>query len=153
MDTSEMIPVADLKSPGVIEMANRAERFLAGHRWCKRIVAGWLAWALVDKAAVFFFRLEPVRDGIDTELWVIVGDLPPAYLVCDNAHTWQKALDAYAVEMMDWVQAVRDGRGVEAVIPVNAPSTEEYADMLQRRCNLIWKLFVDVDPSTLPTDK
>lgn len=86
-------------------------------------------------------------------MWVIVGDLPPAYIVCDNAHTWQEALDAYAVEMMEWVKAVKEGRSIEDVIPVNVPPTVEYADMLESRCNLIWELFVDVDPATLPTDQ
>jgi hypothetical protein len=151
-DTGQMIPVADLTGPGVIELAKRAERFLLGHQWCKAITERWLAWALADTAAVFFFRLDPVRDGVDTELWVIVGDLPPGYIVCDNAHNWQQALDAYAVEMMEWVKAVREGRGIEHVIPVNVPATTKYADMLESRCNSIWKLFVDVDPKTLPPD-
>src|SRR5947208_545161 len=115
-DTSLMIPVAELADPGVIEMAEEAEQFLAGQRWCKRITGRWLAWALVDKAAVFFFHLEPIRKEIDDQLWVIVGDVPPAYLVCDNAHTWQEALDAYATEMMEWVKAVREGRSVADVI-------------------------------------
>ncbi len=34
-----------------------------------------------------FFRLTPVRAEIDTELWIILGDVPPAYIVCDIAQT------------------------------------------------------------------
>jgi hypothetical protein len=153
LNTTDMISVIDIQNPDVIAMAQRAEQFLTEHRWCKHIIGRWLAWALVDKAGVFYFRLEPVREGIDNELWLIVGDLPPAYIVCDNASTWQEALDAYAVEMMKWVEAVREGRGIEDVIPVNVSPTAEHADMLATRCELIWTLFVDIDPTTLPTER
>jgi hypothetical protein len=151
-DISAMIPVAKLFGPEVIELAKEAESFLAGQRWCKTITGRYLAWALAPKVGVFYFQLEPVRNGDDKELWVIVGDLPPAYIVCDNAQTWQQALDAYAVEMMEWVKAVREGRSVDNVIPVNVPPNLEYADMLETRCNLIWEMFVDVPPESLPTD-
>lgn len=151
-DLSAMIPVDELQSKAVIELARRAEKFLAGHAWCKAISERYLAWALAPQIGVFFFCILPAREGIDTELWVIVGDLPPAYIVCDNAHNWQEALDAYGVEMMRWVEAVHQGRSIEDLIPVNAEPTIENADMLEQRVKLIWELFVDVAPATLPTD-
>lgn len=151
-DVATMIPVSDLRSPAVVELARRAERFLAGHRWCTAIAERYLAWALAPQAGVFFFRIIPASESVDRELWVIVGDLPPAYIVCDNAHDWQQALDAYEVEMMSWVGAVREGRSVADIIPVNVEPTPEHADMLESRVKLIWELFVDVPPETLPAD-
>src|SRR4051812_27877382 len=118
-----MIPVTDLHSSAVVELAGRAERFLTAHRWCKAIAERYLAWALAPQVGVFFFRIVPTREGVDHELSVIVGDVPPAYIVCDNAETWQEALDAYGVEMMSWVEAVREGRNVTDLIPVNVEPT------------------------------
>jgi hypothetical protein len=147
-----MIPVTHLRGSAVIELARRAHRFLSTFPWCAVITESYLAWALAPQTGVFFFRLVPARPDMDKELWVIVGDLPPAYIVCDNAQTWQEALDAYGVEMMRCVEAVRAGRSVQDLIPVNAPPTAQYADMLETRIKLIWELFVDVPPETLPTD-
>jgi hypothetical protein len=147
-----MYPLSKIRNDEVRNMALRAQRFLASHRWCAEITEGYLAWALADKCGVFFFRLIPSRPEVDRELWVIVGDIPPAYIVCDNARTWQEALDAYGVEMMKWVDAVREGQSVEGLIPVNAPATAEYAEMLCTRIEMIREMFVDVPPETMPTD-
>jgi hypothetical protein len=151
-DVSSMRRTDELQSPAVVELAERARAFLAQHPWCTKISEGYLAWALTPPVAVFFFRLVPARNDIDSEHWVIVGDLPSAYIVCDNAQTWQEALDAYGVEMMKWVEAVRTGSSLAEIIPVNAPPTVEYADMLESRIKFIWEEFVDYPPDTYLTD-
>jgi hypothetical protein len=151
-DISSMHALDELQSPAVVELAERARAFLAQHPWCTKISEGYLAWALTPPVAVFFFRLVPARNDIDTELWVIVGDLPSAYIVCDNAQTWQEALDAYGVEMMKWVDAVRTGGSLAAIIPVNAPPTIEYANLLESRIKFIWEEFVDQAPETYPSE-
>jgi hypothetical protein len=152
LDLSTMRPIEQLESPAVLKLADEAQRFLTQQRWCKNITAGHLAWALTPPVAVFYFRVIPVRPEIDSELWVIVGDLPPAYIVCDNATNWQEALDAYGVEMQKWVDAVRAGNSVDNLIPVNVPRTNEYADMLESRIKFIWEEFVDKPIDTYPTE-
>ncbi len=47
------------------------------------------------------------------------------------------ALDAYLGEMLDWVEAVDEGRSVEDLLPVNVPPTKEWADNLRRRLDFI----------------
>jgi hypothetical protein len=148
-----MIPIADIHGSEVIGLAQEARTFLGKFRWCKQIVHEYLAWSVAPVVGVFFFEIIPARDDIDKELWVIVGDLPPAYLVCDNAQTWQEALDAYGCEMMRWVDAVRAGRSIEDLIPVNASPTLAYADMLQKRMEFLKEHLVDVSPETLPMDQ
>lgn len=152
-DTSEMISIDGLRAPAVIELAGRADRFLAQHAWCQEITEGYLAWALTPIVGVFFYRILPVRSDVDNELWVVVGDLPTAYLVCDNAQTWQEALDAYGVEMMRWVDAVRNGESLKGIIPVNVSATKEHADMLEKRIKFIWEEFVDQPPGTYESEK
>jgi hypothetical protein len=68
---------------------------------------------------------------------VIAGDIPPAYLVCDDAPTWFEALDGYVREMERWVSAVRSGDSLAEVIPVNAEPSIEHADMLASRLQFI----------------
>jgi hypothetical protein len=152
LDTSTLIPLTKLQSAEVVELSRRAELFLTKQKWCKAITDSYLGWALSPYIGVFYFQFDPITAQVDKELWVIVGDLPPAYIVCDQAKNWQQALDAYGVEMMNWVQAVREGNDISKVIPVNVEPTLEYADMLESRIHAIWEGFVDVPPETLPSD-
>jgi hypothetical protein len=39
--------------------------------------------------------------------------------------------------MSEWVDAVKNGRPVDELIPVNVPPTMEYADMLENRLNYL----------------
>ncbi len=151
-DRGEMRPIAKLRGRAVKKLTREAKQFLGQFQWCRTITRGYLAWAIAPCVGVFLFELVPSSEGVDNELWVIVGDLPPAYLVCDNASTWQDALDGYCEEMTAWVEAVRNGRSTEHVIPVNAPATQEYAKMLERRIEFIRERFTSVPPETLPTD-
>jgi hypothetical protein len=68
---------------------------------------------------------------------VIVGDLPPAYIVTEENPTPAAALEAYIDEMMDWVSAVEQGDSTEELIPVNAPATIEYAKQLRNRLEFL----------------
>ena len=87
--------------------------------------------------AVFLFHIEPNRPGIDEWLWVVVGDLPSAYLVLDNANCPSEALEGYLEEMFRWVELAKQGRSSKKVIPVNAPANPEFAQMLESRLEVL----------------
>ena len=70
---------------------------------------------------VFLIRITPARD------------VPPAYLVMDDAQHPAQALRLYIDEMQLWVDAVRGGQPTTDLIPVTAPATVNYADMLASR--------------------
>ena len=91
-DARKMLPIARIKDREVRNFAKRAQAFLLSHSWCQKVDKGYLAWAIAGVIGIFLFRLQPTRRGVLRRLWVVVGDLPPAYLVCDNAETWQQAL-------------------------------------------------------------
>src|SRR5436309_4830817 len=149
-DARKMFPIARIKNREVRNFAKRAQAFLLSHSWCKKIEKVYLAWAIGRVIGIFFFRLQPTRRGVDRRLWVVVGHLPPAYLVCDDAETWQEALAAYTDEMSRWVRAVRCRRSVKDLIPVNAPPTRKYAKMLDDRLRFIRNRFLSVSSSELP---
>jgi hypothetical protein len=103
--------------------------------------------------AVFLFRISPARPDIDEWLWVMVGDLPPAYLVTECCKTPSEAVEAYIEEMSKWVELARRGQASEDVIPVNVPPTPKWAENLYRRLEflkttILPQITVRSEPST-----
>jgi hypothetical protein len=151
-DARKMIPIARIKNREVCKFGKRAQTFLLSHSWCRKIEKGYLAWAIAGVIGIFLFRLKSNHRGADSTLWVVVGDIPPAYLVCDDAENWQQALEVYTYEMSRWVRAVRAKRSVKHMIPVNVPPTQEHAKMLADRLRFIRKRFLSVSSNELSTD-
>jgi hypothetical protein len=152
MDTSRMIPADRIQNREVAEYAAEAAQFLASHHWCRSVVSTHLAWAVAGVLGVFLCRLVPARAEVDDTLWVVVGDLPPAYLVCDDASDWREALDAYIYEMEQWVVAVRSGSSLDDVIPVKVDPTVEHADMLDSRLAFIRTRIIADDAEDIESD-
>jgi hypothetical protein len=73
-------------------MAEEARQYLLSFNWCKAIQKGWFGWGLGGIAAVFLFEIDPATPDVDKVLWVVVGDLPPAYMVTDELPTPLDAL-------------------------------------------------------------
>ncbi len=129
----------------VRELIERARSYLAGFDWCSAIVECYLGdIAVGGVVAVLLFRIVPVRERVDEWLWVVVGDLPPAYLVLGDAPNPASALDAYIGEMERWIEAVKQGEPVDGLIPVDthdgserlAP-TAELADAIEIRLRFL----------------
>jgi hypothetical protein len=123
-------------------MAIAARNFLTSFEWCKAIREAYFGDGVGKIVAVFFFRIEPSRPEVDEWLWVVVGDLPSAFLVTDDCNTPSEALEGYIYEMSKWVKLAKRGRTSKQVIPVNAPATPEYADMLDGRLNILEEVAV-----------
>ena len=150
-DISDMTPVSDLSDPEEIALAEDATKFLTAFRWCAGIRESYLAFDCGYIIGVFLFHIEPRLLGVDEFLWVVVGDVPPAFLVCDKAPDWHSALQCYVYEMQRWVDAVRSGASLKSIIPVNVPPTLEHADMLSARLSFIEDHFIDDKP--FPNDR
>src|SRR5215470_15265655 len=137
VDFSRLVPVEKISGDSkedtrlLRKMATEAREYLLSFKWCKKVCRAWFGWGVGGVCAVFLFEIEPDSEKVDRLLWVIVGDLPPAYLVTDASPTPLTALHNYADLMQEWVDAVRRGRPVDDCIPVNAPATLQYADLLR----------------------
>jgi hypothetical protein len=118
-------------------MASEAKEFLSGNHWCETIDHSYLAYGIGGVIGVFLFKIVPSSPDIDNCLWVIVGDLPPAYLVTEDNPTAADAIEAYCTEMEAWVDAVENGESVEELIPVNAPPTLEFSSQLKGRLEFL----------------
>jgi hypothetical protein len=132
-----MIPADQIKNPEVADLAQQASAFLLSKAWCRSITSVHLAWAVAGVVGVFQLKLVAARNDIDDTLWVVVGDLPPAYLVRDESPSWREALENYVYEMRKWVNAVRKGEPLTDVIPVNVEPTAAWADELDGRLSFI----------------
>lgn len=142
VDMSEVIPAAEMTGEDEEEQAlltgmhEEAESYLGGFKWCRGIEEAYYGLGIGGVVAVFLFRIEGPPE-VDEWLWVVVGDLPTAYLVTDEAPTPVAALKVYCSLMSDWVAAVRRGGPMDDVYPVAAPATAENADLLARRLDYL----------------
>jgi hypothetical protein len=148
-DLTSVVPIDKMKGDsdeetlGLKQMFEEARGFLSGFAWCQRIEDSYFGFGYAGIVAVFLFRISPAHTGIDDWLWVVVGDLPSAYLVTEGNLTPDLAVDGYIYEMSRWVQAAKGGRPVKDLIPVNVPPTQENAEALERRLSALKDIIKD----------
>ena len=122
----------------VKELAKEAHSYLLSFPWCLSINKGWLVYSCGYVIGLFCFEIVPdVAKGADNHVWVIVGDLPPAYIDVLSAPSARGALDLYIGLMDEWASKVNNGEDISDCYPVNVTATKEYADMLTTRMNLL----------------
>jgi hypothetical protein len=121
----------------LLELASKAQRYISKFSWCRSVREAYFGDSYGKVVAVFFFHIEPSRPGVDEWLWVVVGDLPSAYLVIDVLKTPSQALAGYVGEMSEWVKLAKEGRSSKEVISVNAAPTPESAMMLEARLKVL----------------
>ncbi len=151
VDAAKLVPCAEYKGEDaedgalVKEMVGRGRAYLLSFDWCRDVVECYVGDIAVGSiVAVLLFRIDAARDDVDEWLWVVVGDIPPAYLVVDDAPNPASALEGYVYEMERWVAAVRAGEHVDGLIPVETvggatrlqPTTER-ADELESRLRFL----------------
>jgi hypothetical protein len=115
------------------EMATAARDYITSFNWCPPINAGYLASGVGGIAAIFLFELTSKIQDTDDRLWVIVGDLPSAYLVVEPEDSPPEALERYCGLMEDWIAAIRDSTPLDKAFLVAAEPTSENAESLERR--------------------
>ena len=92
---------------------------------------------------VFLAEAEPAAPDVDREVWVVVGDLPPLYLVTDDIATPAEALAAYIGHRRAWVSAVRSNLSVADLAPVDVEPTKEWAAALATRLRLLTEFLAE----------
>jgi hypothetical protein len=122
---------------GLCKMLADARDFLRSRHWCDQIKSEHFGLGVSDVVAVFLFNIENKAAPGDGWLWVIVGDLPPAYLVIDDNRSPSAALATYVRLMREWVEAASKGRPVGRLIPVNVPATPKNAKQLATRLDFL----------------
>lgn len=114
-------------------MARSARDYISSFDWCPAMGASYLASGVGGIVAIFLFEFTSKIQGTDDRLWVIVGDLPSAYLVVELEDSPREALERYCDLMEGWIAAIRDSTPLENAFPVAAEPTQENAELLERR--------------------
>jgi hypothetical protein len=123
-------------------MLPQARAYIEQFSWCDAIAEEYFGLGVGGVVAVFLFKIVPAQKKVDNWLWVVVGDLPPAYLVTDDAPEPVSALKAYVEEMTEWIDAVEAGDPLDEIIPVNAEATLENAGELKKRLQFLTKTII-----------
>ena len=144
MDTSSLVPLGQIQGEDASEtsqlesMFREAAEYIESHHWARPVAEAYMGIGIGGVLAVWLLRFaEKVGDDADEYLWVINGDLPSAYLVIDQARDPVSALEVYCDLMVDWAQAVMEGKDPGEVFPVDAPTDGEHANMLLDRVRFI----------------
>lgn len=118
-------------------LAVEALDYIQGFSWCPPLRQVLLAYGIGDVIGLFLVRFAEPAGGVDDALWVVSGDLPPAYFVTDDAPTAAEALNTYCDLMDSWVEAVLEGGDLNEAFPVEAEPTAENAEALRRKLDFI----------------
>lgn len=143
VDMSRVTPAALMRgedeeeTAGLRQLLDEATAYLKRFHWHRGIGEAYLGIGVAKILGVFLFEVVPAREGVDDKVWVIVGDVPPAYITTEDSPNPATALDSYIGAMEDWVEAAREGRSVDGLIPVNVPPTAENAKRLASRLRFL----------------
>lgn len=128
----------DMKEAEILEsMASEAKAYISGFRWSKPIEKQDMLFGVGDVLALFLFTFSAPIGGADKKLWVVVGDLPTAYLVVVEDDSPRGAIERYCELMLDWCDVVERKGDLDEVFPVKAAPTPEHAAMLRGRVDTI----------------
>jgi hypothetical protein len=143
VDLRKVVPAAQLKGEDeedthlLQKMLAEAERYLRSFSWCGGVREAYLGIGVGGIVGIFLFRIRPTSDHAGEWVWVVVGDLPSAYISVDGAPNPACALDGYIGAMEEWVDAADAGRPVDRLIPVNVAPTIENARQLRTRLEFL----------------
>jgi hypothetical protein len=121
------------------QMAGECRQYLKSFGWCPPIANVYFGDGVGGVVAVFLVGFtQPIANSEDRFLWVIIGDLPSAYLATDCIGAPGQALEAYCSMMQVWVDAVNGNDGLLASeVVVSAEATIENARALQNRLTFL----------------
>jgi len=141
MTESELLnhvcPVESYDAEDCRDFVTDLQSYLAGFRWAPPTGRMWVGHCIPGVIGTFLIELKPLKADVDRFIWVIVGDLPPAYLSSVYAKTPREALSGYIGEMWAWVSAVEKNEPIDDLIPVNAPPTIQSASNLKARLEFL----------------
>jgi hypothetical protein len=90
------------------DLLKEADSYIRAFAWCKSVKETYVGDCVGGIVALVLFRIEPAVRDVDEWIWVVVGDLPPAYIAPASPDP-ADALDDYIYQMSRWILAVRTG--------------------------------------------
>ncbi len=124
------------EAPLLDALAAEARAYVEAHASAPPIKDILLAYGVGGVIGLFLARFtRPLTGELlgETELWVVVGDLPSVCFETESAPTPSLALKLYCAICQDWAEAVLDDRDLSECYPIRAAPTREHAEMLLGR--------------------
>lgn len=118
------------------QMSKEADAYLRAFSWCGDVLSSFFGGGVGGVFAVFLFKIRPTRSEVGPWIWIVVGDIPSAYLPIEDAKSPSEVFKTYLRGMSKWVEFARNGQSGTAddgVPPVNVPATPEWAKELEHR--------------------
>jgi len=128
------------------KMAADAEVFISSFPWCSSVLESFFGDGIGGIFSIFFFHIRPTRPDVDPWIWIMIGDVPPAYLPLTDCKSPTEAFRTYMRGVSKWVELARKGQvgtPAEGVPPLNIPSTPEWAERVNQK---LYGLTLTVQP-------
>jgi len=125
------------------QMLEEAKNYVMSFSWCESVLRSYFAGGVGKIFAIFLFNISPARADVDPWMWIVVEDIPPAYLPLEDCKSGREVFETYIDGMMRWVDLAREGRegAPEDWVPtVNVPATPEWAETLDDRLRSLTRL-------------
>ena len=122
------------------DMLRGAREYISSFSWCSTILSAHFAGGFGGIFAIFFFNIRPNRTGVDPWIWIIIGDIPPAYLPITDCISVTEVFRTYIAGMKKWVELAKNGTSgtpEQGVPPVDLPASPENAEIIDRRLNTL----------------
>lgn len=141
-----MILIQDVKSEksfsnsdikDIEKLAEMATEYLKAQTWCEQILKQFYCATWNDLFGIFYFEIAPSTINVDKNVWIVVGDVPPAYIDIESAQNECEVIESYIYIMRNWVDAVENNGNIANCFPINVPPTREFSEMLKIRLTLI----------------
>lgn len=133
LDKIDSLSSSNEEDKEILDLETEASSYLLSHEWCDKISNAWLATSWGCFLCVFLYQIESDIPEVDDYVWIVVGDIPPAYIDIIGANQPNEVIESYVDIMTDWLDTVYQGKSVVECYPVEVPATKEYAKMLEIR--------------------
>jgi hypothetical protein len=118
-------------------MAEKAIGYVQSFEWCVELHDLYFGDGVGGVVAIFLFRVT-IRGVEDSEwIWVVVGDLPSAYMEFEPSHSPRAALLRYIVGVEAWLTAPEEEREDGDLIPIVVPAGAEFIETLKGRMDTL----------------
>jgi hypothetical protein len=130
----------DLDTKLLRAMAEEAIRYVRSFPWCIELHETYFSDG-VGGVVALFLSCVTIRQAETPEwIWVIVGDLPSAYMEFEPSHSPRAALLRYIEGVEEWLAASEEERPSANLIPIDVPPGTEFIDMPQGRIETLRSL-------------
>jgi hypothetical protein len=124
-------------------MLQDTRKYLESFSWCDSVKSEYFGGGIGGIFAIFLFHILPARAEVDAWMWIVVEDIPPAYIPLENCKSPLEVFNAYIEGMTKWTRAARKGRtGAEEkdLPPVNVAATPLRAEDLKSSLQMLKEL-------------